>query len=108
MANSIYNKNLSGYISGSVRMAGRVRKRKFLPHVEWSRAQGQTLCAKKDQRKSDPSYHGDKEADNLRVDKKRRAETEATINQRTFIMCKSLMMTGKKKNLKEAELQRLK
>lgn len=68
----------------------------------------QTLCAKKDQRKSDPSYHGDKEADDLRVDKKRRAETEATINQRTFIMCKSLMMTGKKKNLKEAELQRLK
>lgn len=43
MANSIYNKNLSGYISEKIRMAGRVRKRKFLPQVEWSRAQERTV-----------------------------------------------------------------
>lgn len=36
-----------------------------------------------------------KKAEYLRVDKKRRAETEATINQRTFIMCKRQMMTGR-------------
>lgn len=49
-----------------------------------------------------------KKAEYLRVDKKRRAETEATINQRTFITGKRLMMTGKKKSFKGAELQRLK
>lgn len=49
----------------------------------------------KGQRKSDPSHDGEKEADDLRVDRKKRAETEATINQRTFIMCKRQMTTGR-------------
>lgn len=41
------------------------------------------------QRRSDPSQDGEKEADDFRGDGKRRAETEGTTNQTTFIMWKS-------------------
>lgn len=44
----------------------------------------QTNLVPKGQRKRDPSQDGEKEADELRVDRKRRTRTEETTSQRAF------------------------
>lgn len=47
------------------------------------------------QRKRHPNQHGEKEADDLSENKIRRAETQATTNQRTFITWKRQTATGR-------------
>lgn len=76
-------------------MDGRSRKEKVPSPLEWLRAHRHIDLVPKGQRKRGPSQDGEKEADELRVDRKRRTRTEVTTSQRAFIMGKRQTRTAR-------------